>query len=407
MIPIKVSNNQQQRYVTLVGNAILAELDGLRIAVDHLMGNNVIAHGHNFTKYKRIATAMVNMVVKPAFDTNKFNQPNYVNTIQEYRAGTQQIPQNVLDNIILFVNYFTGNNGKNLNSLLLCPSNDLKDTCEKLETQLNVRSNLEKKIAELIFDYGNCEDVVLAMKNFFRSEKLVLVCPYCNLHKANYISGEQGGTAEVHELDHYFEKAGHRILSYSLFNLVPSDGHCNASYNKGSHIFTKKYHLNPHEGGYCGSLRFKAVGDGTNVSRLEPEIVVKPGDPLFDKMLGLTGKFDDSSKSGNLNVFKIRARYNDLMILRDVAKIAKKVSEQASRRRHIISFITRMGKNVNSKVYKDWYESNLMTFFEQDRFSEAVFSKLYRDVHDHIFLTDKHFFNRDIRKLINDNPQSD
>lgn len=409
MIKIEVSGERRQKYLDTVGEEVLKELDGLRTAIDHLTGvAHPYAYGDNFPIYKAAANTMVNMVVTPAVDDKKFNQEDYEDTIRDYRATGIFMPQSVIDNITGLLDYLTLNKAKNLNELLLCPPEELKDRHEHLVKTYKLDGVSERKIAGLAFSYKNCKKVNEAVKAFYRTKgkELTLICPYCNLHKANFIAGDQGGTGEVHELDHFFEKTGHWLLCYSLYNLVPSDGHCNGAINKGDVPFEKEYHLNPYENGFGRLLRFKPIGNGKKIDRFEVEVEGRPTDLMYDRMLGKTGTFNDKSKSGNLNVFKIKARYNDPILLRDAAKMAKKISSYAAGRRNILSVIRRMGKKVTLQAHKEWYEDTLLTFFEEKEFNNAINSKLYRDLHDHIFLAAKPRFNGDVIKLVKDHPQS-
>src|SRR5690606_30555301 len=101
------------------------------------------------------------------------------------------------------------------------------------------------------------------------------------------------------------------LLSYSMFNLVPSDTICNGT-NKGTNNFHDDYHQNPHAGGFLKNLSFEPVTGKINATIMEitPKIIPPFGDKIYKKMIGNEKEIFQSSKEGNINVFKILTKYN-------------------------------------------------------------------------------------------------
>ncbi|WP_295801146.1 hypothetical protein [Mucilaginibacter sp.] len=404
MVKIIVHQDRQKEYWLNIGQALKDEINSYLKAFDHLKGLNIVDDDTDFTVYKGAVVDLVNLAAKTPKKTTDFNQPIYKKALDEYLKGKEQVAHNVLDNMATFLNVLLDKNGAELKNLLLCPPDGLLDKHNELNSSYTINTGLEKKIIGLIFNFKTCDRIVKPIKNFFRIPELVLTCPYCNLHKVNYVEGEEGGTGEVHELDHFFDKTVHPLLSYSLFNLVPSDTFCNKSYNKGQEKVTKTYHINPYEKGYVAALRFKPILAGDAIDQFELDVQIPRTDPLFDQMFGSLGVIKDDTRSGNLNMFKIRARYNDKLVKKDAAKYLKKIKNYAASRRRMVGFFKRMGKDISLNAHNAWYEDLLPTHFEQKYFHDAPCSKLYRDLHDYVFTNDKHWFNKDVRKLIDDQP---
>ncbi len=408
MIKVEVPQQRIDEYWLQVGKAMTEEIGRYLKALDHLKGLNIDEDDDDFTLCKGMAVDIINLVADPKKELNEFAKGKYTIAIKKYLTDAKKIPDSVIDNMIKFLTFFTDNNGTELKGLLLCPPDGLLAKHSSLTTTYNISTGLEKKIFDMIFNFKECTRIVVPIKTFFRQKpELMLVCPYCNLHKVNYVAGEEGQTGEVHELDHFFEKKNHPVLSYTLFNLVPSDTYCNASYNKGQHTVTEKYHINPYKGGYVAALRIKPIEIGNVIQRFDLDVRVTRADDLYWQMFGDMGIIKDSSKSGNLNIFKIRARYNDDTVIRDGQRYYKMITDYARSRRRMIGFFARMGKDISAEAHKAWYEKIIPANFDQVHFHDYVNSKLYRDLHDYVFIRDRHWFNKDVKKLIDDYPLTD
>lgn len=409
MIKLVVPQARQDDYWLTVGVAITDEINGYLKAFDHLKGLNIAKANPfldlDFIIYRDVVAAVIKKVTKASTRrVTDFNPPYYLKELTIYLSDTRRLADIEFDKLIVFLKFLVDPKATELKDLIMCKPEDLLDKFHTLQKKFLPNSPFEKEIMGSLFNAKTNNRIVSEIKFFFRNPLLTDICPYCNLQAADYIQGEMGDVAEVHELDHFFDKTHHPTLSFSLFNLVPADTFCNKIYNKGGTTVTKQYHLNPYEGGYASAFSFKPIEAGDIIDRFEIIPHVKPGNPVFGQMYGPLGIIKDDENEGNLNLFKIRARYNGELSKKEAAKNLKKIKKHAASRRTVMSFLKRMGRNVSLDAHKRWYYETLPTSFEQTEFGKVARSKLYRDLHDHVFTIDKHRFNKDIRQLIEDNP---
>jgi hypothetical protein len=343
----------------------------------------------------------VNLSSSSKIPAQQFQKRKYIGTIQKYFAGTTKHDSNVLNAVESFVDFLLDNDCSELNNLLLCDPDNLLSMNDNLENKYGVGSGMELKIMKIVFNYSGDDTIKGIVKQFFYKENLALCCPYCNIGDTTFVPDDNHGSAAIHELDHYFEKAGHPFLCYSFFNLIPADGNCNGSINKGGTKFNDVYYINPYKEGFGRAFKFKPVTNGTTIQSFQLIVEGSPGDRFFDGMLGVTGKIDPNSKSGNINVFKLNAKYNnDKELLKSAAKIAGKISKRAAGRRSLLAFLKRLGKDIAQDAHITWYEYEIDRPFKDEDFNQKPHSKLYRDIHDHIFDNEGHRFNEDIKKII-------
>ena len=383
-----------------VGKEIYSRLSCLRISLDHIRDINLSTEEPNFTGYKSTTEDLINLVIKPSLPNSDFNKEVYVPAVRKYLAQSNRISDAAIDIAVKFVDDMLLAKGKQLDELLLCPPDQLWDMNEKLVAKYKIASGMAHKIIKLAFDYPGCEKITAAIKSFFYSQNIVATCPYCNIGDTTYVSTKENDPAAIHELDHFFGKANHPLLCYSFYNLIPADGNCNGQVNKGSIKFDRDYYLNPHSGGFGSALRFQPIIVGTEIDEIKLHISGGPGDRLFNQMVGNLGKIDQTSNKGNINVFKLEAKYNKLQLRITASKVAQAINKRAAGRRSIISFLKRLGKNNTLNAHKQWYEDEIRTAFDEKRFNDIPLSKLYRDIHDDVFEKDAHPFNKDIRNII-------
>lgn len=72
------------------------------------------------------------------------------------------------------------------------------------------------------------------------------MCPYCQLVGTSTVIRDGGRSGVRPELDHYYCRSKFPFLALSLYNLVPSCGHCNSTL-KGDIDFLSIPHLHPFE----------------------------------------------------------------------------------------------------------------------------------------------------------------
>lgn len=310
-----------------------------------------------------------------------------------------------IDELIRFLNSLLESNYLGLKKILTCPPEKLYDFQEKLiiDFKLNLLENIF--IIKLIFNYDSYKDINSKIKDFFRTKNIISTCPYCNYYSVKFKYTPNGSrTAATHQLDHFFDKADFPLLSYSVFNLIPSDSTCNGSTKKGSIRFSDKYHLNPYISGFTSQMNYLPIELGGKVKEIELNIKAPLNSDLRNQMLGSTQqinediRIDRKHQQGNINVFTLKTLYKD-----ETAK-AENIIQSLYRanngfrgiRVHLNAL---RGIDLN-EMYKSWYSYKIKTPFEPDNFNKEIFSKFNRDIHDSYYLKDNRLRNKFIRDLI-------
>lgn len=75
----------------------------------------------------------------------------------------------------------------------------------------------------------------------------IKTCPYCNAALTVVIESNSGRKKARFQLDHYYPKSKHPLLSISFFNLIPSCGNCNNTKSSKSVLLGKDFHLYANE----------------------------------------------------------------------------------------------------------------------------------------------------------------
>ncbi|GGI23874.1 hypothetical protein [Pedobacter mendelii] len=392
---------QLNSYFIKVGSLVIKRLKNLKRSIQHIQNIGLSEDEPDFVGYKLTTQTLVKLQVsglksKP----NPFNKETYVATVQQHFSVAQKFGINNLDVVVNFVDRLLDNDAENLKYLLLCPPQLLSTKNKELLQELNGENSVPFQIMQIAFDYETCTDIAVAIKKFFRKHNLTDYCPYCNMGDTIYIETEKQDPATVHQLDHFFGKAGNALLGYSLYNLVPADVHCNGAIGKGQIPFDDVYHLNPYQSGIGKGLTFRTIRLGDIITGTELVVSGKKGDEMFDKLLGKGGKVNEASKSGNINVFKLKAKYNGKTYLKKANLSALKISKQAGHIKTDSEFFELMNKDVRWKAHKEWFEHEVETYFEENDFGSERFSKAIRDLHDEIFLKDTRPENQWIRDFI-------
>jgi hypothetical protein len=402
-IILKDSQNQRQKYLDMVGASVMVRLQNMQRSIGHLDGTITAANDQeDFTGYKSTTEALVALTATTGYD---FNSAKYVKSIKKYIDGADKLPGLALTRISAFLKYLTEADGNELDALLLCAPLELAKKNKKLIVDFDLGAGIEAQMVKIAFDYDDVPKIGGVIRTFFREENLVTFCPYCNKGDAIYIDTEYDNAAEIHQLDHYFFKADHPLLCYSFFNLVPADVNCNGKINKGSIRFDDNFYLNPYSGGFGQALTFKLIGTGKNISQIELVLKGSKGVKLFDQMVGTSGIIDERTRSGNINVFKLKDRYNDEYTWKKAGKAVVKVQKKAAERRSLKDFFKRMNKDVKVATHLTWYDDVYDGCFHPVSFNDERYAKLYRDIHDAVFNKDTRHVNNVIRLLISQHPQ--
>lgn len=294
---------------------------------------------------------------------------NNLNTVPR----TQQV-MDLFDHLIEQPNY--------LSEFLLTPADDLITVNDDNLNDFGVNQEDDKGLLMLAFDYddfSNCKD---ALFGFYRLNNFPDFYPYCNLDRITYIENTAQETAAGHHLDHFYDKARHPLLCYSMYNLVPSDYTCNST-NKGTKKFLDEFHLNPYSEGFTDRFVFDSI---YNKNDREYELIIhRNGDMTSTKnkkIYGNAGDIDETSELGNANVFNIMSRYEEEKTRID--KVMNDLKEFGlGYFTSNIAYLSRFAKHGNlSDYYKNWYFKNFSIRFDEDKHGSERYSKLTRDLHD-------------------------
>lgn len=136
--------------------------------------------------------------------------------------------------------------GMKASDLLIAPFEKLVDVYFKFET---IKKKLKeediakiKDKAEKIFTYSSYRDKIA---NFFMNPEYgfeIYNCFYCELENVRKYTDDKGVERHLFEIEHELDKGTCPMVGLSLFNFVPSCGHCNSQGVKGNHTIgtTKK-----------------------------------------------------------------------------------------------------------------------------------------------------------------------
>lgn len=391
-------------YLATVRNSIVLRIEPLIKSIQHLNGGIIDLNQGNFERYKHISRKIVNEFVDGTkLEKEMFNQVDYKNTVHNFiiNASKKTDYANLnFSGLIQFLEFLIYPNTNELDKLLICEASNLKRTNDNLLSKYSITGNANKFVLARAFNYQEYDaDISVQIKSFFRMKNFVKFCPYCNLTEVEFIQNEGGiGAATSNELDHFFDKASFPLLNYSFFNIVPSDGTCNGPSNKGSILFTDEYHSNPYAEGFEEKMVFKPIMKGAKVDQITVEILALPAETIFLKMLGSGLIIDETSKEGNINVFSIYSKYRTRTIKAE--KVLSKIYKSDKGRKATIKFFKHMTGLNKVEHYKSWYESEIDTSFDKERFHEYAYSKFNRDIHDFYYNCDSSIRNNFIRSII-------
>lgn len=401
-ITFKDKAGQLNTYMDIVGEHVKLRLQSLKVSIRHIQDDGLSVDDPNFIGFKSTTEQLVGLIVKNVpSNPNPFNQETYETTVQSYFYVVKRLSKKALAAANFFIDFLLAKDCEQLRELLLCRPSKLSAIDVDLTNMLGGKKSMAFKILKIAFDYTKCTDINKAIKKFFRQEKLVDTCPYCNYGDATYKGDENDSAAVANELDHFFDKVTSSLICYSLFNLVPSDKHCNGKMGKGNTKFNDTFFLNPYENGVGKSLSFVPLMKGEAIIGFDIEVLGKKGDKLFDQLMGENGILDSRYKSGNLNVFKVKAKHNSgEVFLEDVNIIALKIRMKVADHFRDLTFFNQMKKDVAYAAHLKWYRFEIMNMFKVTDFNKKQYSKLHRDLHDYIFQTNNEEYNKRIKEFI-------
>lgn len=401
MIKIRIDNSNQelQEYKDTIINSVAFRVTVLQQSLSHL--NRVIVN-FNPIKFKSLKP-ITKGIIKIVGDGEKTfkSGTDYINQLSQYLSKTNNLSNINIKGLLLFCQNMLANNNQQLSDLLICDANNLLNMNRTILNLYGINSTTNINVIKLAFDYKRYNaDIAIPIRSYFRKNEFVKFCPYCNKDKAIHQTNSADEIVESYQLDHFHDKSRHPLLSYSLFNLVPSDTTCNVT-NKGSIEFSEKYHMNPHSSSYIDSIQFIPIGlnPAYDVDKIELKILEVQGSNLYKKINGTNQPTKEKGKLGNLNVFKIRSKYEDKT--HEARQILKNLHKENKNFKHIQKYLIAL-KPINRQAnYIKWYEKELNAKFHPSDFNSKALSKFCRDIHDYYFKQNMTVFNRYIIALIN------
>lgn len=402
MIKIQINNPVQtkQEYLGAILDKVALRVYVLQQSLSHLIGTLVDFNTGHFNSFRPVTKNIVEIV------GDNITMPNgrdgYINAINNYLANANGLGNINIVGLIQFCHDIQENNNQLLSELLVCEAADLMNLNEALLNNYGINTAVNRAVIKLAFDYTKYNtDIASPIRTYFREKEFVKFCPYCNTKPAYQNVNAAGEVVSSYELDHFYDKARYPLLSYCLFNLVPSDHTCNVT-NKGATEFTDEYHINPHLSGYTNVIKFIPIGLNPDyeVDSIALNISETQGSVLYKKINGNNPPTLEQSVLGNLNVFKIRSKHLDET--HRARNILRTLVTNNSYRKHIKKYLQKLnGLNIKDS-YKKWYEQELNVRFSPSNFNDKAYSKFHRDIHDHYYSTNRTALNSYIIELINE-----
>ena len=402
MIKIQISNAQQRRqdYINAITPLVAFRVSTLQQSLSHLNGVAVNFDTKDFRSFKPVTKQIID-IVGNAIDIPN-GRPGYINSINNYLANANGLGNINIVGLLNFCQYLLANNNQQLSNLLICASDNLVNLNNNILNNHGINTDANIKVIKLAFDYQKYnEDIASAIKAFFRLHNFTKVCSYCNIEPVIHETNNVAQVVRSFELDHFYDKSRYPLLAYSLFNLVPSDHTCNVI-NKGVTEFIDDYHLNPHFMGYADRISFIPIGLTTayEVDKIEVGLLEAAGTAMYRKINGNNQPNEEQGELGNLNVFKIRSKYEDKTHLAGL--LLKTMHKENKHYKHLKKYFKVLNTLDRKVNYVKWYEKELDVRFNATDFNEKEFSKFCRDIHDYYFTKNKTRWNRYILELIYD-----
>ena len=402
MVKIEIENRvvKEQEYIDSIFAVVLNRINILQKSIEHLSGLAINYNGVNFDSLRTTTRKIINKIEKRNDSEDLYLINNYDATVFNYINA----PNTNLLNINLIglrdlLDYLTQIN--NLKNLLKCSPSQLWSLNHNLLNNYNIINSIDKDILKFAFNYDYPE-ISSLIKKYFRDNNFVKICPYCNYFEVEYLESPIGQVAVSHHLDHFFYKATFPLLSYSMYNLIPSDYNCNST-NKGSIEFMDDYHLNPYIEGFGNSMNFVPIqlGSKIKVDSIDIKINENRGSRKYNQLIGDNPIVEEADINGNINVFKLLTRYRGRTTkAENILECLQKTDKGFNA---IGKFLRLLNPNDKNNYYLEWYRKQIRTPFEYSEFNNEAFSKFNRDIHDYYYSLNPSITNRHIRELIEAN----
>lgn len=402
MIKIQINDpvQKKQEYLNVILDKVASRISVLQQSLSHLNGGPIDFSIINFQSIGPVTKKIIRIVGGgiATFD----DSADYVVKVNNYLLKPIDLSSINIVGLVQFCNDMLANNNQQLSELLVCDAADLMGQNESILNRQGLNTIENIAVIRLAFDYSFA-NIADEIKLFFRTNKFVSACPYCNKVETIHYTNDVGEPVESFQLDHFYDKATYPLLAYSFFNLVPSDQTCNVI-NKGTSEFTVTQHLNPHEMGYENRIKFVPIclNPSFDVTKIEVAILENQGTLLYTKINGNNSPTVEGGDLGNLNVFKIRSKYKNAK--HKAGKILEILHKEDKNMRHISKYLISLRGSFDINVsYIKWYEKEFDVCFKPFDFNEKAYSKFSRDIHDYYFNNNKSRFNSYISELIKEN----
>lgn len=402
MIKIQIDNPilKKQEYLDAIRDKVAFRVSVLHQSLSHLNGEVVNFTSGDLTSIRPVTKNIFEIVGDDITMPN--GRDGYTNTINSYLQAQNNLANINIAGLLQFCDDMLTNNNHQLSELLICEAADLMIHSETILNNNSINTPANIAVIKLAFDYKRYNaDISSDIKVYFRENEFVKCCPYCNTKTAHHNLNAAGEVVYSYELDHFYDKARYPLLSYCLFNLVPSDHTCNVT-NKGVTQFTDEYHINPHLLGYTNIIKFIPIGlnPAYEVERIGLNILAPQGSALYRKINGNNSPTFEQGELGNLNVFKVRSKH--LGETHRAKNILKTLDTNNSYRKHIKKYLQKLSGLDIKESYQKWYEEELDVCFDPLNFNNKAYSKFSRDIHDHYYSLNRTIINRYIIELINE-----
>lgn len=402
MIKIQISNVEQRKqdYINAITNRVAIRVSVLSKSLSHLNGDAVNFDSGDFRSFKAVTKNIFEIIEDVVAMPD--GRDGYTDTINDYLRAANQLGDINIHGLIQFCDDMLVHDNEQLSELLVCEAAILMNENERILNHSGLNTVKNIAVLKLAFDYEKYNaDISSHIRGYFRDKEFVKFCPYCNTKAAVHNVNAGGEVIDSYQLDHFYDKARYPLLSYSLFNLVPSDHTCNVT-NKGVTEFTDEYHINPHVSGFTDQIKFIPVGLNADydVDRIELEIIEAQGSVLYKKINGNNRPEQELGDLGNLNVFKIRSKHSGEN--HRARTILKTLNTNNSYRKHIKKYLRSLTGTDIKDAYKKWYEKELNVCFNPLNFNDKAYSKFSRDIHDHYYSMNRTMINSYIIELMDD-----
>lgn len=392
---IDQEDDKKLEYLGAIKPKVVERAGFLKTSLGHLLGKSIDV-SCNIRSIKVVTRDAVRIIEGKGFKEGNYDKVHYKKTVEDYiNSGSLKLRSVNIQGIYDILEDLCVDDGKKIDELLVCPADQLFKVNEEIMTNMNASSKKEVQLVKLGFDYSF---LTAEIKKFFNDGDFTQYCPYCNLEKVEILPIDDETDATAHHLDHFFSQKTYPLLSYSMFNLVPSGYICNTK-NKGEIPFTEVYHLNPYIGGFGQNARFVPKESAGKVTDVIIHFNCVSGSKELKQLIGDSDEIDEKHENGNINVFKLKIKYSDKEHIEMADIILARIRNAHNGSRSIDKFIKLM-KNPNpEEIHMEWYRNQISTPFYSNDFGNMRDSKFNRDIHDYFFENNKLIINKFFQRI--------